>query len=230
MIELEATELGATKSSADLRRRPVRIAIFGGTGTVGSELLTQALQSGHEVCALVRTPSKLAVKSARLAVIEGNVKDPVAVRCTMADCEAVLSTLGATGKDDPDTRRTGIANIITAMREAGIRRLVVMGGFHLHFAGDPGNLGQKLIVPILRLSRNLVEDTTAMGSLVQTSDLDWTMVRSPRVVRGQRNGSYRTGILELGPWSKVTRADVASFILRCLADRSYVGQAPMVSR
>ena len=133
----------------------MRIAIFGGTGTVGSELLTQALDAGHEVRALVRTPSKLGIESARLAVIEGNVKDPVAVRGTMTDCEAVLSTLGATGKDDPDTRRTGTANIISAMGEAGSRRLVVMGGFHLHFAGDPGNLGQKLIVPILRLSRNL---------------------------------------------------------------------------
>jgi len=208
----------------------VRIAIFGGTGTVGSELLTQALRAGHDVRALVRTPSKLAVETSRLAVIEGNVKNPLAVKGALTDCEAVLSTLGATAKDDPDTRRTGTANIITAMSEAGIRRLVVMGGFHLHFAGDPGNVGQKLIVPILRLSRNLVEDTTAMGSLVQASDLDWTMVRSPRVVRGQRNGSYRTGILKLGPWSKVTRADVASFMLRCLADSSYIRRAPMVSR
>jgi putative NADH-flavin reductase len=208
----------------------MRLALFGVTGTVGSELLTQALEAGHEVCALVRTPSNLDVEHARLAVVEGNVKDPLAVKRTVVGCDAVLSTLGATAKDDPDTRRTGTANIMAAMREAGIRRLVVMGGFHLHFAGDPGNLGQKVIVPILRLSRNLLQDTTAMGALVQGSGLDWTMVRSPRVVRGQRNGSYRTGILKLGPWSKVTRADVASFMLRCLAENSYIRQAPMVSR
>jgi uncharacterized protein YbjT (DUF2867 family) len=105
----------------------------------------------------------------------------------------------------------------------------VMGGFHLHVPGDPGNLGQKLIVPILRLSKNLVEDTTAMGALVLASDLDWTLVRTPRVVRDPRNRSCRTGILRLGPWSKVTRRDVASFMLQCATDDTYVGQAPMVS-
>ena len=208
----------------------MRLAIFGGTGTVGSVLLRQTLETGHEARVLVRTPSKLNLEDARLTVVEGSVKDPAAVEQTLTGSEAVLSALGASGKDDPDTRRTGTANIMAAMHEAGIRRLIVMGGFHLHFPGDPGNLGQKLIVPILRLSRNLVEDTTAMGALVQASDLDWTMVRSPRVVRRQDNGSYRTGNLKLGPWSKVTRADVASFMLRCLSENSYIRQAPMVSR
>src|SRR5919204_2628503 len=168
----------------------MRLAIFGGTGTVGSELLRQTLEAGHEVTALVRTPSRLGIEQSRLTVVQGNVKDPPAVKQTLTGCEAVLSTLGASGKDDPDTRRAGTANIMAAMHEAGIRRLVLMGGFHLHFPGDPGNLGQKLIVPILRLSRNLVDDTTAMGVVVQASDLDWTMVRSPRVVCGRGNGSY----------------------------------------
>jgi putative NADH-flavin reductase len=208
----------------------MKLAIFGGTGTVGSELLRQTLGAGHEVTALVRSPSKLNLEDGRLTIVEGSVKDPAAVKRTLTACEAVLSTLGASGKDDPDTRRAGTANIMAAMHEAGIKRLVLMGGFHLHFPGDPGNLGQKLIVPLLRLSRNLVEDTTAMGTLVQASDLDWTVVRSPRVMRGQGNGSYRTGNLKLGPWSKVPRADVASFMLRCLSEASYIRQAPMVSR
>jgi hypothetical protein len=117
---------------------------------------------------------------------------------------------------------------MAAMRGRGIRRLVVMGGFHLHVPGDPGNLGQRLIVPVLRLYKNLVEDTTAMAALVLESDLDWTLVRSPRLVRGQPTPRPRTGTLKLGPWSKVTRGDVASFMLHCLTDDAYVRQAPMV--
>ncbi|HYY74654.1 MAG TPA: NAD(P)H-binding protein [Solirubrobacterales bacterium] len=208
----------------------MRLAILGATGTVGTQLLAQALDAGHQARVLVRTPSKLGASRSGLTVIEGNVKDKAAVKETLIGCDAVLSTLGASGKDEPDTRRTGTANIIAAMHEAGIRRLVVMGGVHLHSRGDPGNLGQKLLMLILGLSRNLVEDTTAMGALVQASDLDWTLVRSPRVVDGSSVGSYRTGTLKLGPWSKARRADVASFMLRCLIDDSYVRQAPMISR
>ncbi len=205
-----------------------RLAIFGATGRAGSELLFQAIDAGHDVRALVRNPSKLESQAADLTVLQGDVKDITAVTETMTGCEAVLSTLGANGNDAADTRRTGTANIMAAMRGRGIRRLVVMGGFHLHVPGDPGNLGQRLIVPILRLYRNLVEDTTAMAVLVLESDLDWTLVRSPRVVRGQPTQRPRTGTLKLGPWSKVTRGDVASFMLHCLTDDAYVRQAPMV--
>jgi putative NADH-flavin reductase len=208
----------------------MRLAIFGATGTVGTELLTQALGAGHHARVLVRTPSKLGERHARLTVLEGNVKDRDAVQDTLTGCEAVLSTLGASGKDDPDTRCTGTANIMAAMPEAGIRRLVVMGGFHLHCPGDPGNLGQKLIGLILGFSRNLNEDTTAMGALVLASDLDWTLVRSPRVVHGDPDDSYRTGTLKLGPWSKVAPGQVATFMLRCVTDDSYIRQTPMISR
>jgi hypothetical protein len=103
-----------------------------------------------------------------------------------------------------------------------------MGGFHLSFPGDPHNLGRKLIVPILRLSKYLLEDTMAMGALVQASDVDWTVVRTPRVARSNRSASAHIGSLELGPWSTVTRGSVASFMLRCLADDAYIGQAPMI--
>jgi len=71
------------------------------------------------------------------------------------------------------------------MHRAGIRRLIVMGGFHLEAPGDPNNLGCRLIVPILKLSPHLVEDTTGMWTVIQASDLDWTLVRTP-VVRGTR--------------------------------------------
>jgi hypothetical protein len=207
----------------------MKLAIFGATGRVGSELLPQALAAGHEVRALVRSPSKLQAQAENLAVLQGDVNDEAAVTDTVAGCDAVLSTLGANGNDAADTRRTGTANIMAAMHSTGIKRLVVVGGFHLHVPGDPGNFGQRLIVPILRLSRNLVQDTTGMGALVLASDLDWTLVRIPRVVHGRPTHSSRTGNLKLGPWSKVTRGDAASFVLRCLDDNTCVRQAPMVS-
>jgi putative NADH-flavin reductase len=207
----------------------MRLAIFGATGTVGSELLTQALDAGHEVRVLVRNPSKLPTPHAAAVVVHGDVRDLGAVEETVQGCTVVLSALGASDRHDPDVRRVGTANIIAAMHEHGLRRLVVMGGFHLRFPGDPDNRGRTLILPFLRLlSAYLIEDTTEMGSLIQASDLDWTVVRAPRVAGSARPALARTGTLELGPWSKVTRANVASFMLRCLADETHVRQAPMI--
>lgn len=84
------------------------------------------------------------------------------------------------------------------MREQSIRRIVVMGGFHLPVPGDLDNVGRKLIVPIIKLMGIVVEDTTAMSALVQASELDWTLVRAPRVVDRQRPTTTRTGTLKLG--------------------------------
>ncbi len=206
----------------------MRIAIFGATGRVGSELLKQALAAGHEVTVLTRAPGKIPENSGRLRIVPGDVKDAGAVAQTIRGCDAVLSTLGATDKGDPDVRRRGTANIIAAMDSAGIRRLIVMGGFHLDAPGDPHNLGRRLIVPILKLSRHLVEDTTGMWTEIQASDLDWTLVRTP-VVRGHGAPRLRTGRLTLGPWSHVTRPTVAAFMLHCLTEGDHVSQAPMIA-
>jgi putative NADH-flavin reductase len=207
----------------------MKIAIFGATGTVGSALLAQALDAGHEVRVLARTPSKVIRTDPGLTVLSGDAKDPRAVRSTVADQDAVLSTLG--GFSDPDSIRIGTTAIMSAMREAGIRRLVVMQGFHLDFPGDPQNLGRKMILPLLWLgSRDLVPDSRAMAKAVRASDLDWTVVRAPRVVVGGRTAQYRTGSLKLGPCSSVTNADVAEFMLVCLTDPTTLGTAPMVAR
>lgn len=205
----------------------MRLAIIGGTGTVGSELLTQALAAGHELRALVRDPSKLRGDQHGLVVVPGDVMDPIAVTQAIRGCNAVLSALGASSKDDPQTRRAGTANVLNAMHDSGVRRIVVMGGFHVRRPGENG-VGQKLIVPILRLSGVVVADTTGMGELVLNSDLEWTLVRSPRVVRGQPTRAPRVGTLRLGPWSKATRGDVARLMLRCVTDHAYIRQAPMV--
>ncbi len=141
----------------------MRLAIFGGTGRVGSELLCQAIEAGHDVRVLVRDPSKLERRVSGRHRFKGDVRAAAAVTETLTGCDAVLSALGANGNDAADTRRTGTANIMAAMCSSDLRRFVVVGGFHLHVPGDPGNLGQRLILPILRLSKNLVEDTTAMG-------------------------------------------------------------------
>jgi uncharacterized protein YbjT (DUF2867 family) len=206
----------------------MKLAIFGATGTTGSALVGQALAAGHELRVLARTPSKVTRTNHRLTVTEGNAKDPAAVRDTVAGADAVVSMLG--GFADPDSIRVGTALITAAMHETGLRRIVIVQGFHLDFPGDPHNLGRKLILPMLRLgSRTLIADSRAMADSVRQCGLDWTVVRTPRITRGERTGTARTGALAIGPWNSVVNADVADLVLRCLDDPSTIGTAPMIA-
>ena len=203
--------------------------MFGATGTVGSALVGKALAAGYELRVLARTPAKLTGTDPRLTVIAGNAKDPAAVRRTVAGTDAVVSMLG--GFADPDSIRIGTALITAAMGDAGLRRVVIVQGFHLDFPGDPGNLGRKLILPMLRLgSPALIADSRAMATAVRASGLDWTVVRAPpRITRGESTGAARVGALAIGPWNSVVNADVADLVLRCLDDPATIGTVPMIA-
>lgn len=206
----------------------MKIAIFGATGTSGTAVLGQALDAGHTVRVLARTPAKISRTDPALTVIAGDAKNPAAVAETLTGCSVVISTLG--GFADTDSIRLGTAVIIGEMRDAGIRRIIVVQGFHLDFPGDPHNLGRKTILPLLWLgSRSLIPDSRAMAAGLQASNLDWTLVRVPRITRGPATGRARIGRLSLGPFSSVSNGDIAAFVLASLGNPSWFAQAPMIA-
>lgn len=206
----------------------MKLAVFGATGTVGSSLTGKALAAGHDLRVLARTPGKITQTDTALAVLPGDVKDRQAVQRVVADADAVVSMLG--GFANTDSIRVGTALITSVMAELEIRRIVIVQGYHLDFPGDPHNLGRKLILPMLHLgSRSLIPDSRAMASAVQASDLDWTVVRVPRITRGPSTERVRIGTLKLGPWDSVVNADVADLVLQCLSDPATFRTAPMIA-
>lgn len=206
----------------------MKLALFGATGTTGSALLTQALDAGHSIRVLARTPEKIGLTDDALTITAGDAKDPAAVRATIAGCDAVLSALG--GFADTDSLRIGIQVIEKAMVEAGVRRLIVVQGFHLDFPGDPHNLGRKTILPLLWLgSRSLIRDSRSMARSIQASDLDWTVIRAPRITQSGRTGNARVGYLKLGPFNSVSNADIAELALSSLLDTESFRTAPMIA-
>lgn len=206
----------------------MKLAIFGATGTVGTALVEQALDAGHEVRVLARTPAKIRRMQDSLTVLSGDARDPGPVAATVTGCDAVLSALG--GFADSDSIRIGTSRITAAMQCAGIKRIVIVRGFHLDFPGDPSNLGRRMILPLLWLgSRSLIRDSLAMATDIQGSNLDWTVIRAPRITRGPLTGTARVGRLELGPFNSVSNADIADFAVRCVADDAMIGTAPMIA-
>lgn len=206
----------------------MRIALFGATGTSGGELLEQALDAGHEVRVLARTPAKIRRMDSALTVIAGDVKDRSVVAKTIAGTSAVISALG--GFADTDSISVGTANIVAAMPAAGLTRLVIVQGFHLDFPGDPRNIGRKAILPLLWMgSRTLIRDSREMARAIHDSNLDWTLVRVPRITRGAPTNTVRIGHLRLGPFSSVSNGDIAQFVLTALTDPATFATAPMIA-
>jgi putative NADH-flavin reductase len=206
------------------------LAIFGGTGRIGGLVLERALAE-HDVRALVRDPLRLSVTSDRLAVVPGDVLDPDAVDKTIAGTSVVLALFGHVKGSPPNLQTEGTRNIVEAMHRHGISRLITLSGGGLRAAGlDQPKLADKLIVLLMkRLSPEVLADAEGHLAVLESSDLDWTVVRAPRVQDSPAVGSYRVGHVGGDSSTSISRADLADFILSQVEDRRYLCQLPFVS-
>jgi putative NADH-flavin reductase len=208
----------------------MRLALFGATGRAGGAILRESRAAGHDVRALVRTPDPPGRDGPRATVIAGDARDPAATARVVDGADAVVSAIGGTRRGNLAVLRDSTTAILGAMQRAGVRRLIVIQGFHLPFPGDPANPGAAAMRVMLRLwNRHLSADTYQMAELLRESDLDWTLIRMPRLAIGAPGTGYRTGQLVLGPWSTVTTGQVAHFTLTCLDTGDFVRQAPMIA-
>src|SRR5262245_33364354 len=198
----------------------MHIALLGGSGRIGSHLLTWALENGHEVTALARNPDSLA-PAAGLTVISGQATDSGAVADVVSGAEAVLSALGPRGVKAPALLETAAGHIIAAMDKAGIRRLLVVSAAGAFIDGDPDTGALvKFILP--RIFAKQFADTRQMESAIAASDLDWTLVRPVRLVNSPGTGRYRVRPDFPPPGGgTIGRADVARFVAGALTEDSW---------
>ena len=207
-----------------------KVAIFGATGRTGRLLVEGALKGGHEVTALVRDPGKLAVSHERLRVVEGDVLIPSRVQETVAGADAVLSALGHTKTSPKDVQARGTRNIVAAMKGRGVRRIVSLTGAGVRDPGDRPKLVDRVFSGLLKLlQRDVLEDAERHAEVIRESGLDWTIVRAPRLTDGPATGKYRVGHVGENSGTKISRADVAGFMLHELTNDSHVDRAPMIS-
>src|SRR5262249_36766090 len=149
---------------------------IGATGGIGRELIGQAKERGHRVTALARAPERLGPLAEGVNVMRGNPLDPAAVKEALADNQAVLSALGPPGVGRSPVREGGARSIVAAMRAQSARRCLVVSAAMLF--EDMGLRAALVRSPLLR---NVAKDCTEAERVVTASDLDWTIVRPPRL-------------------------------------------------
>ena len=210
----------------------MKLTVFGATGTLGRVLTAMALADGHEVTAVSRGGFGGGLRGGAKGVlrdVRGDVLDPVVAHRAVAGADAVLCTLGAGRKGN--VRAPGTANILAGMKAHGVRRFVCQTTLG---AGDSaGNLNffWKYVMFGLLL-RPAMADHEAQEALIRTSDTDWTIVRPAAFTDGPETGDAIHGFSGTSPVGltlKVSRADIARFMLGQLTDTQYLRQTPGLS-
>lgn len=208
----------------------MKLAIFGASGRTGRPLVQQALEAGHDVVALVRTPSKLSIRNERLTVVQGDAANLADVERVVQGADAVLSVLGHVKGSAPDIATQAIRNIITAMDKDGVKRLVSLSGASVHAPQDNPKLVNRLIKFITKATTgSLLEDAEQQLAAIQNSDVDWVVVRGPILNEGPHTGTYRVGWVGVNTGIRISRADIADFMLKQVTDTTYLRQAPLIS-
>jgi putative NADH-flavin reductase len=229
-----------------------KIAVFGASGATGSLFTELALQNRYCVKALVRNPSKLVFRHPDLDIIEGDVLDAEKVKQTVQSTEAVISLVAQKKDSRPDLRKKAMQNILYAMQQNDVKRLIILSSLpyelQLGFLDPndkPGSMHQFIMFigknPLLNnfmmfLLKNLVGAPVVTAKeyidpieRIKHSELDWTIVRTPRLENKPPQGKYRLGYLDANTRMSIARADVAAFLLDELTSPQYIRKMPVIS-
>lgn len=208
----------------------MKLAVFGATGLTGGLVVSQALEDGHEVTALVRDPRRVSLTSPRLTVIGG---DPVAssdVERCVRSADAVIHCLGIGGRGD--SRPTSlisdsVAVTLAAMEQHGVPRIVCMSNVG---AGGSGSwFANRFVVPLfVRWLRPIIEDKDRMEAGLRKSSVEWCSVRLPNIVEGPER-PLRVSADGRGIGLSITAASAARFLLDQARSAELVLSTPSIS-
>jgi len=207
----------------------MNLLIIGASRGIGLELLEQALAAGHVVTALVRNPQSLTITNENLKALKGDILDQSSIESALPEQDAVCVTIGVKVTRKPvSIFSKGTTAVVEAMKSSECRRLLCVTGLG---AGDSrghgGFLYDHVIYPLLL--KSIYEDKDRQEQIVRESGLDWVIVRPGVLTNGPRTGEYRVVTdLKGVHGGKISRGDVADFILREAAEMKYKGQAPLL--
>ncbi len=209
--------------------RPDRILVLGATGPTGRALVRLAASRGHTVSALVRRPDSAGFPP-DVKVSRGDLLDPPTLTSALRDQDAVLSAVGTKLSRKPTTQLSdGTRNLVSAMEREGPRRLICITGIG---AGDSRGHGSLLydwvVLPLLL--NEIYKDKTRQEEIIRASSLLWTIVRPAELSNAPPGKPIRVATnLEGFRGSKISREDVAAFMLDQLFETKYLRQLPSIS-
>lgn len=197
----------------------MKILVIGSTGRTGLRIVERGISAGHQITAFTRKPDQLAGVRGIHRVVHGDGLNPSDIARAVEGQDAVICSVapGHSGTTVTDVTR----NLIQAMRQANVRRLVLISSNLLDATRPPG-----LVNLVKFLLRRALADDRQAELLVKDSGLDWTIVRPGRLTDKPPTGRIRLvygGTIDSMPFS-LTRSDLATAIIESVTNPGDYGK------
>jgi len=196
------------------------IIVFGASGGTGREVVEQALEAGHHVTVILRHPDKFSIRHEQLRIIQGDVLQPQTFVNLFFGADVVISCLGSRKREPTTVYSQGVTNILTEMQKVDVTRIICLSAGGVVVPTNATFIMKFLIKYILqRLFKYGYADMLKMETILKHSDSNWTVIRPPRLLNGDKTGIYRTITNESLPnMSSLKRTDLAHYIIHHLED------------
>lgn len=216
----------------------MKLLLLGATGRAGGRVLKQALDSGYEVTCLVRNPQKV-ISSSEVTIIQGDPKSRNDLEGVMKGVDLLISVLNISRKSDfpwaplrtPKTyMSTVVSNIISLSKKHPLKRVVICSAW--------GVLETKKDIPfwfrwMIDMSNIGVayKDHERQEKLMESSGLDWTIVRPVGLTNGTKKQQVRESFNnDPKPSITINRSTVASYLLDSLHKDELIGKKVVISK
>ena len=204
----------------------MKVIVFGAGGKTGSLVVDRALTAGHTVTVFVHDASQQ--PHSGVSVVSGDAQDKDAVRSAISGQNAVIDAIGGkTPYKTTDLESGAAQNIIAAMQSEGVRRLIVISMLGVGDSAEQTPFWYEHLLKPTFL-HGATKDKTAMESEVSSSGLEFVIARPPILTDDAATGSVKV-VREGEKGHKITRADLAQFLVDQLSNDQYLGQAVVIA-
>ena len=210
-----------------------KVLIIGASRGLGLETVKAGLRAGHSVRALARSAARMPIQDARLDKVSGDALDRDTIERALQDVGVVIQTLGVAFSPRAIFERTTLFSestriLVGAMKAASAKRLIAVTGLG---AGDSRGHGSFLYDAVLfpLLLKRVYDDKDVQEQIIKSSGLDWTIARPGLLTNGPATGRYRA-LTVSKDWraGRISRADVAGFLVRHIDDPAMIGKTPLL--
>ncbi|MCO4292353.1 SDR family oxidoreductase [Solitalea sp. MAHUQ-68] len=195
----------------------MKIIVFGASGRTGSQIVKQALNRNFHVTAFARNPYGVHMLHPMLEIIMGDVLDHEKVHEALQGHDIVLSALGFV---NPEHRLIGYYNIINAMKDLEIKRLIAVGGMGVLQATADTIIAKTPSFPSQYVS--VSESHHKVYEALNNSHLDFTFVCPPNIIQGEKTGNYLVKPDYHPGGMSINSGDLADFMLNEIKDQAFI--------
>jgi uncharacterized protein YbjT (DUF2867 family) len=216
----------------------MKILVVGSSGASGRAVVSQLLAAGHSVTAFSRRGDRLGIDSERLSVFRGDALEARDVARAVSGHDAVVVTLGISEnalrvrllgpRSTPlDVRSKGTRNVIEAMRQHGVRRLVVLTSYGVGATRDRLGFADRLVFELVLKPQ--IHDTELQNQDVIDSRLDWVIAQPVHLTDADDDSMPFTSTRGETRRMQVSRKSVARFMADAVTGDAFVGQSVALS-